>query len=221
MTLLSRRDALKSFSLAVGATALSGHLAPAAAERQEHWRFCGQCFGMFYWGYPDKGVCPVKGAHDAIGFNFHIPHDIAPTWTSQGEWRFCEKCKGLFFDGYNIKGVCPADRPGGHRAAGFNFVIPHDVASTETSQRDWRYCNNCYGMFFDGYPKKGVCPANGGSHLPMGFNFVIPHARPAPAPQPDPPKATPPGDTSRCCFMPRARPDGTVDVVHTCGPQCP
>ena len=127
---------------------------------------------MFYWGYPDKGVCPVKGAHDAIGFNFHIPHDIAPTWTSQGEWRFCEKCKGLFFDGYNIKGVCPADRPGGHRAAGFNFVIPHDVASTETSQRDWRYCNNCYGMFFDGYPKKGVCPANGGSHLPMGFNFV-------------------------------------------------
>lgn len=40
-------------------------------------------------------------------------------------------------------------------------------------QRDWRFCQKCFSMFFDGYPDKGRCPA-GGTHQAQGFNFVLP-----------------------------------------------
>jgi len=91
--------------------------------------------------------------------------------STQSNWRFCQKCQALFFDGYSAKGVCPAG--GGHSAAGFMFVLPHDVSGS--GQADWRFCQKCYGMFFDGTPSKGVCSA-GDSHLAAGFNFVLPHA---------------------------------------------
>lgn len=73
--------------------------------------------------------------------------------------------------------VSIADLPspiGGHEAAGFNFVLPHDASGSEWSQRDWRYCQKCHTMFFDGYPDKGLCPSGGG-HSAAGFNFVLAH----------------------------------------------
>ena len=41
-------------------------------------------------------------------------------------------------------------------------------------QDQWRFCGKCDGMFFDGSPDKGRCPA-GGAHQANGFNFVLPH----------------------------------------------
>ena len=41
-------------------------------------------------------------------------------------------------------------------------------------QADWRFCNKCYALFFDGYDTRGVCPA-GGAHVGQGFNFVLRH----------------------------------------------
>ena len=41
-------------------------------------------------------------------------------------------------------------------------------------QGNWRFCNKCFAMFFDGFPGKGVCAA-GGAHDAQGFNFVLPH----------------------------------------------
>ena len=41
-------------------------------------------------------------------------------------------------------------------------------------QDNWRYCNNCHVLFYDGYPNKGVCPAGGG-HVAIGDNFDIPY----------------------------------------------
>jgi hypothetical protein len=31
------------------------------------------------------------------------------------------------------------------------------------AQRDWRFCDKCFGLWFNGRPTDGVCPA-GGSH---------------------------------------------------------
>ena len=42
-------------------------------------------------------------------------------------------------------------------------------------QRDWRFCNKCNVMFYDGYPDKGACPSDGGPHVAQGFMFVLPH----------------------------------------------
>src|SRR5207247_2679701 len=44
--------------------------------------------------------------------------------------------------------------------------------SAGPGQRDWRFCNKCDAMFFDGYANKGVCAA-GGSHVAQGYNFTL------------------------------------------------
>lgn len=41
-------------------------------------------------------------------------------------------------------------------------------------QPNWRFCQKCVGMFFDGRPDKGRCPVGGG-HEAFGFNFALPH----------------------------------------------
>jgi hypothetical protein len=45
---------------------------------------------------------------------------------------------------------------------------------TMAQQDQWRFCNQCNAMFFDGFPTKGACPAGGG-HQSQGFMFVLPH----------------------------------------------
>lgn len=92
----------------------------------------------------------------------------------QSNWRFCVKCKSMFYDGTSHKGSCVAG--GGHQAAGYNFVLPHDVPETPNAQKDWEFCTKCYGMFFNGYPDKGNCPAGGGhQYHPTNYHFVLPH----------------------------------------------
>ena len=147
---------------------------------QTDWRYCGNCGGLFFDGYPDnKGVCAKGGAHTAISWKFILPwvpaeEHVDDTSTTQAQWRYCGNCGGLFFDGYpDNKGVCP--KGGGHQSQGWQFVLPCDVPPTPTTQGEWRYCGNCGGLFFDGYPdNKGVCP-KGGGHASIGSHFVLPH----------------------------------------------
>lgn len=91
----------------------------------------------------------------------------------QNNWRYCTKCHGMFFDGYPKKNTCPKDR-GDHTAAGYNFRIDHDTAKKAAAQRqfDWRFCNKCQVMFFNGYPTKGRCAA-GGAHVAQGYMFGL------------------------------------------------
>ncbi|BEP11787.1 hypothetical protein acdb102_00980 [Acidothermaceae bacterium B102] len=43
-------------------------------------------------------------------------------------------------------------------------------------QQDWRFCNKCNTMFFDGFAdNKGACPADGGPHAAQGYMFVLEH----------------------------------------------
>ena len=81
---------------------------------QNQWRFCEKCHSMFFDGFGKKGVCAAGGAHQAQGFNFSLPHDVAPTANAQKDWRFCDKCFEMFFDGIQGGGRCPAG--GGHHA---------------------------------------------------------------------------------------------------------
>ena len=39
-------------------------------------------------------------------------------------------------------------------------------------QSEWRFCDKCTGMFFNGYSTKGHCPA-GGAHHASGFDFFL------------------------------------------------
>lgn len=51
---------------------------------------------------------------------------------------------------------------------------PNRAFAGPTDQPDWRFCNKCESMFYNGYPDKGRCPA-GGAHTAQGYNFVLPH----------------------------------------------
>ena len=51
-------------------------------------------------------------------------------------------------------------------------------AGGDKGQGDWRFCNKCSGLFYDGYNEKGRCPA-GGSHVAQGFDFILPFNTPA------------------------------------------
>jgi hypothetical protein len=81
----------------------------------------------------------------------------------------------MFFNGDsdpNRKGRCPAQ--GMHEAQGFVFYLPHN-GQEPAGQPGWRFCDKCFGMFFNDKPDfKGRCPA-GDQHRAQGFPFVLPH----------------------------------------------
>lgn len=97
-------------------------------------------------------------------------------------WRFCNKCDVLFYQS-GKPGSCAAG--GNHVAQGFLFRMPINAKGTPTAQTDWRECENCHAMFYNGLPKKGLCPSvsnvhNGvkgfGPHEANStFKYVLPH----------------------------------------------
>jgi hypothetical protein len=42
------------------------------------------------------------------------------------------------------------------------------------SQNNWRGCNKCSAVFFNGFPDKGTCPGGPGGHVAQSFNFQLP-----------------------------------------------
>lgn len=193
---LSRREILIFAGQGLLAVMLPFHSAYAQSGEQGDWRFCGKCQQLFFDGYPEKGRCSAGGGHSAIGFNFSIEYSSSrtqelPARRRQYDWRFCQKCHSMFFDGYPNKGVCQAG--GGHVAAGYIFGL-WDVNGpsfpTSKMQDNWRFCNKCHTLFFDGYPNKGVCPASGG-HVAQGLNFKLFYADTAASSQPQVPLPPP------------------------------
>ncbi|MFD1539620.1 hypothetical protein [Nonomuraea guangzhouensis] len=52
--------------------------------------------------------------------------------------------------------------------------------SATTEQDNWRHCSKCFGLWWNGSPTNGVCPA-GGAHDGTGsrsWNYYLP-ANPA------------------------------------------
>jgi hypothetical protein len=47
-------------------------------------------------------------------------------------------------------------------------------------QSEWRFCQECHGLFFNGNAKKGSCPTSKG-HQAQGLDFVLPHDLPSTA----------------------------------------
>jgi hypothetical protein len=137
------------------------------------WRFCNKCQLMFFDGNPQKGRCAAGDGHTAQGLTFNLPHDVPETDHDQAHWRFCNKCSCMFFHGSQENGTCPAG--GGHETKSKNnYVLHHDVPENfPMTQGAWRFCSRCSGLFFDGFPEKGTCPA-GGPHQAAGFIFVLP-----------------------------------------------
>jgi len=128
---------------------------------------------MFFDGNPQKGRCALGDEHEAEGLTFDLRHDVPETDHDQAHWRFCNKCASMFFHGSPENGTCPAG-DGHETKSKNNYVLHHDVPNNfPMTQGAWRFCSRCFALFFDGFPKKGTCPA-GGPHEAAGFVFVLP-----------------------------------------------
>jgi hypothetical protein len=77
----------------------------------------------------------------------------------------------------------------GAEGAKWSFPDPRSSFSSEFGQNQWRFCNQCHGLYYDGdRVQKGTClgaviPGTG--HSPAGDNFVLPHDLPPAPEQPD------------------------------------
>jgi hypothetical protein len=97
---------------------------------------------------------------------------------SRPGWRFCNKCQVMFSD--SRSNVCAAG--GKHEAQGYYFRLPFGGQETSTKQVNWRHCDNCGALFYNGRrPKTGRCPAGGGHSAYDAFPYVLPHDVPGTA----------------------------------------
>jgi hypothetical protein len=149
----------------------SGSVLIGALPRQDQWRWCHRCSGMWFAGGGDAGRCPQGGGHvqDGSG-NYGLVDGIAYP-AGQPLWRWCQKCMGLWFSGagFGQFGRCPAG--GGHSKDGSgNYILTE--ASNAPGQRGWRWCNKCMGLWFFGAGSR--CPLDGNAHSPVGSgDYVI------------------------------------------------
>jgi RNA polymerase subunit RPABC4/transcription elongation factor Spt4 len=141
----------------------------ANATVQDRWRFRADCFALHFIGNLALGVCPAGGGHSPVGSGDYVlllSSDAAfdSTVTGQRNWRFCHKCRSLWFNGQPTNGVCPAG--GSHSASqsgDYSLIVQDpDFDSSILAQRNWRFCSDCFVLWFNGQPTNGVCPAGGG-----------------------------------------------------------
>jgi uncharacterized protein YkwD len=153
---------------------------------QPAWRFCGKCSVLLYDGdgVGAKGRCPASGGHEPYGFNFDLtftpekPGGAEPP-NIQYYWRFCSKCSAMFYQGPGETipppGRCLPD--GGHTFQGFYFALPHSVPERPWAQFQWRFCDKCHALFYQGGTagEKGRC-AGGNGHEAQGLDsFLLAH----------------------------------------------
>jgi hypothetical protein len=126
---------------------------------------------------PDPRTAGMEqfGKHEPAGYTFQLPYGFPGPNREEG-WRKCAHCKGLFYDGEDSKGVCPGRR-GGHQAEsnGHEIQLRLGVPPDPSQQSDWRFCDQCFGLFYLPHNADGICLA-GGSHHANSDSYVLDRA---------------------------------------------
>lgn len=143
---------------------------------EKNWRWCSKCEGLFFAGSTtDLGKCPAGGAHILpTGTNYIVEISPSPKgW--QTNWRKCKKCLGAYFGGFPTSGHCPAG--GGHSHKN-DLIYEMNTSTTAVNdapdnQWNWRWCNQCQGIFYAGNQSTGYCPAGGGHNHVNSLNYMM------------------------------------------------
>ncbi|MEQ1546062.1 hypothetical protein [Methyloglobulus sp.] len=107
------------------------HNATADPSRQDQWRWCNKCQGLFFGPQSEASVCPAGGTHTHPAIsrsgNYGLPHNVREDSSRQDQWRWCNKCQGLFFGPQSEVSVCPAGGTHTHPAISRsgNYGLPH------------------------------------------------------------------------------------------------
>lgn len=154
-----------------GVTLISGGSLYATLPKQDQWRFCHKCHGLWFAGHDTAGRCPRGGGHSLDGSGNYALVDGVNFSGGQPNWRFCQRCQGLWFSGAGGSGSCPAG--GGHSREGSgNYVLTGDGGID--GQYGWRWCQYCSGLWFsdDGFVY-GRCPKHGNAHSIVGSGSYV------------------------------------------------
>jgi hypothetical protein len=140
--------------------------------RQEEWRYCSKCNGLYFGGVPSSGpaggVCPSGGTHNPnVSGNYIL--SIGADAVGQSGWKWCRQCQGLFF-GDNPGSRCPVGGP--HVSTGSGTYVLASHAPGQSGQDNWRWCNKCQGLFFAGNPGSN-CPSNGAHNTAGSGNYSL------------------------------------------------
>jgi hypothetical protein len=140
---------------------------------QTGWSACSKCSGMYFSGFPQKGVCPKdKLQHDQTNsFQYVMVFNSRPSGHVQTGWSACSKCLGMHFSGFLQKGVCPKDQQQHEQTNSFEYVQLFNVDPVDHLQLEWRSCRKCQGLFFG--PFGGPCPAGGLHDATGSFNYGL------------------------------------------------
>jgi len=188
---LNRRRLLRGGLLAgIGAATVGSGLllTPSAAYagtmvRQEGWRWCKKCQGLFYFGTrfdPHFGRCPAGDVHTITdSLRYSVLGDTTEPWAEyeidgqQFGWRHCRKCMGLSYIKNGV-GRCPAS--GSHDHTGSYGYYPFYGGAPSTAQDQWRWCDRCQGMFYGPGAPISRCPWGAGHRIgSTSLNYVHLH----------------------------------------------
>ncbi len=133
---------------------------PTDAQVQHSWRLCSSCFGLYFDGGADAGLCPSEGAHMGSELQFVVPHQALLAHAQTG-WRWCSKCQGLFHG----SGACVAG--GSHTDGGSGEYSVIGGVNPPPGYYTFRWCDRCNLAFCPvdeerGPDGGGSCPAGGG-----------------------------------------------------------
>jgi hypothetical protein len=138
-----------------------------AVDRQDGWRWCSKCQGLWFSGKQSEGVCPNGGGHVREGSVDYSLVVESPDYNGQHDWRWCSKCQGLWYSANPSDGVCPGG--GAHTQAD----SPDYALGANSGQHGWRWCSKCQGLWFSRNQSEGVCPNGGGHSLAGSINYGI------------------------------------------------
>jgi hypothetical protein len=157
--------------------------------RSGSWRCCGKCEAIFFDGDTHfKGVCQRDGLpHEPDPFvpqDFSLEVGATEDAQNQSNWKLCRRCLALFWATDEADaGLCPAT--GRHISTGELWRVPHtSLAPYSLGQPDWRFCQKCLSLFWNGDGHNGICAKDSGPHEAAGFNFQLPFT-PGPSAQAD------------------------------------
>jgi LysM domain len=110
------------------------HNAPTSPDRQEGWRWCNKCQGLYFGPGVAGSSCPAGGTHapqaQSGSGNYSLFHNAPASPDRQEGWRWCNKCQGLYFGPGVAGSSCPAGgthAPQAQSGSG-NYSLPHQAA---------------------------------------------------------------------------------------------
>jgi hypothetical protein len=125
---------------------------------QTNWRYCKNCYTLFFGGNVTPGRCQAGGNHDSGDGRYLAIHDVAG-FPGDAGWRWCSRCQELVHG----PGICPAGGAHDMSTPSLNYIVGRNLNQQLNAQKNWWHCARCEALGYaaGGFESIGPCPAGG------------------------------------------------------------